>query len=401
MKIVKVICAEYLTAYITDTGKVLFAPWDYSIGKPKLIDSTLSNIVDGAGGQYACILLDKNGTAFILNNDKTTTQIPGSGYQKVFAAFKGYFLLKSGKLFAFGADVLRVNGGANITTPKQISTRNFSKISVACSTATNDFTLFAIATDGTLWKQPYNAAMVQVPVSGSVRDIASMGSSAVVAETTNNDLFFVFGYKPEILGLPWNQSAIVSIKSQFSSKGCVFPSKKLSGNTTTLHIIDANNNLFGTGDNAQGEVGAGNIFSLRYAEKPYTWAWQLVPGAYQAVIQIPGKWADIFSGETIAFYKYAFDLNGNLFSWGRNKSQSLGNGLTTNAATQSTYPNALDMPRPSYVDPLNTEWTVIPFNPANPPVQVPVAAPVTPPPPVTKQRYAVKIIYNDNSEQVL
>ena len=395
MKITKVVCGEYMTGYITDTGKLFFYPWDYSIGKPKLFDCGLSNIVDGAGGQYNVIVLDKSGNAFLANNDKTTSQIPGTGYEKVYCAFQTYFLLKAGKIYVYGEDVLNINGKVKITTPKVLtSSKTFVTLSVSCSTGEengNYTRITCIANDGTVWQQGYNSAMKQITVNGAVA-VASMGSSAIVV-LTKDDLFFIGGFKPANIGLAWNESRILSIKKQFTDKGCVWPLKQIIGNTDTLHVIDANDNMFATGDNQQGEIGAGTIYDMSKAPKPFNYSWQMEKNSYQPVIQVPGKWKEIFTGETIAFYLYAFDIYGNLFSIGRNKSQALGNGFTTDYNDQDKFPNALDMPRFSFVDPLNLkDWYVVKFNPATPIKITPAPAPtvITPDPVpemVTKESY--------------
>lgn len=392
MKVTKVICGEYMTAYLTDTGRIFFYPWDYSVNKPALFDCGLSNIVDGAGGQYNVIVLDKSGNAFLANNDKTTFQIPGTGYEKVYCAFQTYFLLKKGQFYVYGEDRLNINGGVKITTPKVLTApKLFVSMSVACSTDKNDTKITCIANDGTLWQQGNGSKISQITLPQPTLSVASMGSSVIIAATAD-DLFFIGGWKPANIGLAWDEKRVISIKKQFTDKGCVFPLKQVIGNTDTLHVIDKNDNMFATGDNQQGEIGAGEIYDMSKAPKPFNYSWQMEKNSYQPVIQVPGKWKEIFTGETIAFYLYAFDQNGNLFSIGRNKSQALGNGFTTDYNDQNYYPNALDMPRFSYVDVLNVDWKVIKFNPAAPIKMVPVPAPAVPVTPpsvetVTKEKY--------------
>ncbi len=66
------------------------------------------------------------------------------------------------------------------------------------------------------------------------------------------------------------------------------------------------------------------------------------------------KWAKLYSNNFYCFYKYAQDVDGNLYSWGRNKALVLGNGLFN--IQQADHPNALDVLQPTRVDPLTARY---------------------------------------------
>ena len=46
-------------------------------------------------------------------------------------------------------------------------------------------------------------------------------------------------------------------------------------------------------------------------------------------------------------------MNNNWYSWGRNKAQVLGNGITTNSSNQAIYPEYYNIPAPRLVTPLS------------------------------------------------
>ncbi|MBS0647404.1 MAG: hypothetical protein JSR97_12565 [Verrucomicrobia bacterium] len=412
MKIQNVLCGEYFASYITDTKKLMYNSLN------GIADTGLNNIVSGCGGQYANIVLDSAGVARIVGfrqaNGNFINTIPGTGWEQVYACYQAYFLVKAGKLYAYGKDKLNINGGADITTPKALNSMvKFTKFDSSSSSQDGYMEISGLAENGTVWQwktgQGLNA--VQVTFTGNIaRDITYVGDRAFVVETAT-DLFARGVTKPEFVGLAWNQTTFVSIKSQYTSAGAVFPTKQLIGSSNTLHIIDQNDNLYGQGEQAQGEVGAGAAYDYSIS-KNFVWSWMLTK--YQPVIKVTAepyvgtttrvdKFKKVFTGNTVAFYLYALDINDNLYSWGRNKAMVLGNGVTLNSDNESAQPNYLDMASPSYVTPLTQTWQVIPLNVNVQPPRIPQAAPapevVVPPTPTPFKRAVIRLIYNDGSSQ--
>lgn len=72
-----------------------------------------------------------------------------------------------------------------------------------------------------------------------------------------------------------------------------------------------------------------------------------------------GKFNKICTAPNNVFYMYAQDMGGNWYSWGRNKARSLGNGITLTPMDEARYPEALNIPAPELVDPINTKWRQI------------------------------------------
>lgn len=383
--IVKVVCSEYFTGFITDDNKYYHTGGSDIAGYAP-VDSGLTNIVDGDGGQYASVVRSSTGNAYVVGyrqpNTQFITQIPITGVDKVTGLFNMYILLKNGTPYVYGEDILNINGRAYINTPIALNPligRTIVKIIGSGATAMPFPTaveLTALASDGTVWRYT-NKIPVQISFPGNIAtDITYVGPNAFVAITPTN--MYAWGFRANYVGLPWNQYTPASIVSQYTGAGAALPFKQVIGNYNTLHVIDANDKLFGQGEAAQGEIGSGVGFDWLNNGQTYAWNFSLM--MYRPVTQVVtpaiNKWKNVCTGH-FAFYFYAQDMNDNWYSWGRNKARSLGNGVTLNDALSSTYPNGLDMLSPSYVTPLTQTWTILnSFNPASPPPQVPQVAPI-------------------------
>ena len=108
------------------------------------------------------------------------------------------------------------------------------------------------------------------------------------------------------------------------------------------------------GDNAEGEVGIG-IELINHAETyatPYVWNWLANGYMVSKPVQIATSrnFKEIFTGGSYVFYQYAIADNNDVYSWGRNKAMSLGNGKAINE--EAVYPNALDVLTPTLVTPM-------------------------------------------------
>jgi len=61
----------------------------------------------------------------------------------------------------------------------------------------------------------------------------------------------------------------------------------------------------------------------------------------------------LFTGPADVFYAYALTADGQLYSWGRNKTGALGNGVyPMNSQQAATYPNSWDVTTPTRVSPM-------------------------------------------------
>ena len=284
----------------------------------------------------------------------------------------------AGNVWYWGSgDILNINGGATIPAPRQLvqpAGKAMVKLVPVSATAFGNLTfVWGLASDGTVWQwDRTHSTPFQVTFAGNVaQDITMVGPNAFVIKTATDLL--TWGSMPQYAGgvSKWVVSGIQSVKSVWQAAGCVFPIKEVVGNYNSLHIIDANDNLWACGSNVQGELGNGVEYPNWVA---LAWQWNWANGMLMTMpVQIPGKFKNINTGNTIAFYLYAQDMGGNWYSWGRNKSLNLGNGLTLSINAYATYPQALNVPAPVLVTPLTQTWSVVTFNPLG--LQLPLANP--------------------------
>lgn len=385
-QIVQVGCGEYMTAFRTSDGKLYSNKWLNSSSATSY-DVGLSNVVDVSGAQYTVVALTGGGDVYVVGVSNTSgpfatlvskdyTGAAFKGNTKVYGLFQCYLSIRDGKVWYWGnGDVLNQRGGANIDAPVPLTMPSGKTMKKLVTTSPTTFgglsTLWGLATDGTLWQwDRSHTTPFQVTFPGNIAvDITMVDEKAFVIQTASD--LYTWGYYPSYAGgkNSWEVSGIQNVKSVWQAAGAVFPLKQIAGNANSLHIIDANNNMFASGSMSQGEVGNGQAFpAWRTASNPWNWDWSNGNNMV-APTQIPGKFKNICTGNTIAFYIYAQDMGGNWYSWGRNKSFSLGNGQTLapwGGQGYDSYPNALDVPAPSLVKPINQTWTVLPFNPTAP-----------------------------------
>ena len=385
-EIVQVAAGEYMTAFRTSNGRLYSTKW---IGNTSATpyDVGLSNVIDASGAQYSVVALNSAGEVYVVGISNTSgpyaTLVPTDylgnpfkGNTKVYGLYQCYLTIRDGKVWYWGTgDILNQKGGANITAPIQLtapSGKTMKKLVATSPTAVGGLTtLWGLATDGTLWQwDRTHTTPFQVSFPGGIaQDITMIDEKAFIVKTATD--LFAWGYFPSYAGArsQYEVPGVQSIKAKWEAAGCVFPIKEMVGNANSLHIIDANDNMFASGSMSQGEVGNGQELSpWRTAPIPWNWDWSNGNNMV-APTQIPGKFKNLCSGNTITFYKYVQDMGGNWYSWGRNKSFSLGNGLTLAAYGGQGYdqfPNALNIPAPTLVTPLTQTWTILPFNPTAP-----------------------------------
>ncbi len=368
-KIVQVGAGEYLTTYRTNEGKLWTVAQDgYSY---KAVPYRLKNITDVQGAQYTNIALNDSGQVFVMGLRQNglpyavavDTTADGKSFEavdKIYGWYQTYLALKNGKIFIWGEDLLKINDDKKIVAPVLLASPTGLLFKKLVPVTMNNPAILALADDGTVWLyKQWQQKPEKIKINGSARDIAGVGAAAFVVET-NNDLL-AWGYLGTYLGLPNFTIAPQSIKSKWTAAGCVFPAKEMVGNYNTLHIIDANNNLFGAGENVQGEVGNGEQYPdwKNYRPSPYNWSWKHGQ-QLTAPVQIPGKFQNIYTGTSVTFYHFVQDMGGNWYSWGRNKGLALGNGVRRLLEEEYKYPNGRTVPFPKMVEPLTVKWKLAP-----------------------------------------
>ncbi len=380
-QIIKVGAGEYFTSYLTNNGRLHAAVWTSTV--PTMRDYGISNVTDVQGAQYTNIALTSSGNVYIVGTASSVNPFanlvatdnqgqPFTGNTKVYGLFQSYLSIRNGGVWYWGiGDPLNYNGGETIDRPMKLpspSGKTMVKLVPASATAFGTLTwVWGLASDGTVWQwDRSNHNPIQVNFPGNVaQDIAIVGPMAFVVKTASD--LFAWGYDPTYAGgvASWQQSGVQSVKAAWQAAGCVFPIKELVGNYNTLHIIDANDNMFASGSNPQGNIGNGKQFS---PWRTAGWQWDWGNGQMMtAPVQIPGKFKNLQTSNTITFYLYVQDMGNNWYSWGRNKAMSLGNGQTLSMNDYAIYPEALNVPAPTLVTPLTQTWSIVPFSPTGVP----------------------------------
>ncbi|MBL9037109.1 MAG: hypothetical protein JNG84_01220 [Archangium sp.] len=212
--------------------------------------------------------------------------------------------------------------------------------------------------------------------AGVMTSMAISGSGAQLLMNGAGQLYG-FGYHGELLGQGIG-AANVAVNLPTPKRidvdlGLPLPATAIAASSSAFFVILTDGSLWAFGDAAQGEVGHGQ--ELDWAQPyncaatsscgvsntgggggPYKWSWGV--GEFivlDAVRLVPSvsSFTRVFTGNAAAYYAYALDAQGRLYSWGRNKTGNLGNGTFPFSSTQAAnLPNSWDVPLATRVDPL-------------------------------------------------
>jgi alpha-tubulin suppressor-like RCC1 family protein len=126
----------------------------------------------------------------------------------------------------------------------------------------------------------------------------------------------------------------------------------VSGHST--HVILTDGTLWGWGDSAMGEVGNGEM--LDFAPRNYSWDW----GKFERMVFRPVRiapdvhnFAALYS-TAMCFYTYAVTQDGQIYSWGRNKTGILGNGVIPTGDV-AAHPDSWNVPTATRVSPFSQQ----------------------------------------------
>lgn len=377
----EVATGEYAIGFVNQSGDV-YTPVGNDLGYSNVKVGNLAKIIQTEGGQYNTLFRDVDKIPYSLIGNSSTAVAYDQDVDNqpftcdyVHGLYKNVLALKDGELWYWCTnhpgnyapeDIL--NQGYSGVKPKKLiqpAGKILTKVVSGSATTYGALTYaLCLASDGTIWRwDRSNTTPIQVTGgwTGKVRDIAVVGPHAFVVETDAGQLWG-WGYNGSYVGAQdaWQNPNPQNITSLWTSAGVVFPSKQLATTYNTLHIIDANNNVFASGSNAQGNIGNGEQkVSWRAFTTPYLW--DLGNGQNMvSPVALGFKLKRIVSNNTVAFYLYAQDMENVWYSWGRNKARVLGNGVAMKIYDETYYSEYYNVPAPRIVTPLSTSWTVMP-----------------------------------------
>jgi len=386
--VTKIACSEYAVAYLykdslvrkftfnNASGKVQLDP--YIIGGRKAIDvAPLFNvfaILDDQHYVWRTLSGNSNNAQGNDNTQRIDVDTLGNAFNDVQSVY-GYFftglaIRSDGTVWQFAGDDYKFVFGSNapydLKKPVKINQPagvNFVKL--ICGK-----TLIGIADNGDAYywvtgSSAYTKFNVPGPVVGGGASQIDWGVLVVhdyAGGDPNMGYPYVFGSQYQY----WGGSVGASPSSPIAVKtlwGMTKPINKLFTNNNTIHYIDSVGDLYGIGDNPNGEVGNGvelvNKFDI-YAT-PLAWSWganSFQLGAPPQKIFLYNRDGTVdttkpkegFGGSAFVWYWYIQDQNDSIYFCGRNKSFVGGDGVSN--GSESTYPNALDVLVPTMRTPL-------------------------------------------------
>ena len=379
--VTKAACTEYQAAWLYSDGVVRSFVYNTKSGHVEITGFPIGGrkAVDVSTGFNRITILDDQGyvwltyagTALTARFDKDAYGAPFNGNVSIYGYFFTYLTIRQdGSIWYWGGDDYKLYGGRTLDAPVKLHQPpgvKFSKVSTGNA-------LLALSTTGDVYyweKGDSNYKKVNLPKPASDIAASHMGYFiAVVPDdiaASKDGWPYAFGPESKYWGsqIPAAPSAPVSIKALWKM---TYPIREINTNQNTLHYIDSQGDMYGMGDNANGEVGNGEEL-VNHAEKyatPYAWDW----GKYGLMVMspvkiLPGtKWKHLFTGNSFVFYNYASDVNDSLYFWGRNKSFVGGDGSSNNM--EATLPNALDVLKPTLRTPIGvkpTQTTIYNFTP--------------------------------------
>lgn len=252
------------------------------------------------------------------------------------------------------------SGGAFIT--KMLSGVDM----VAQDSAGNIWTWGADGYDLFLGRGSSPAYMVPGKINiGGGRAIDIVGPGFFHLALLSNGHVWAWGDHHEYMG-PTLTTDINTPRDITASLALPFPIAKIRSNSESTYFILTDGSLWAMGGTAVGTIGNGveldfsryGGYPLPYGTSnpfPYNWSQGQNELMQRAPVNIaPGKydWVDVYAGCALNWAAYAIDAAAQLYSWGRNKSGPLGNGVADPLDGGNTYPNAMDVPWITAVTPL-------------------------------------------------
>jgi len=402
--ITKVAAGEYETFYLLDGRLYGVASTTYRLGAGDHPPSALFppaevalpstvTVVDTYGGLHFTVAADSSGHVWqwgdiganpALQNSNVPTQITPdskgnefSGVVSVAAGITTSLAVKSdGTVWVWddcsgGLQGDGTAGSATVLQPIEVPIPLPSGVKI--TKALVQGVVVALASDGSVWSWGGGGTIANLGTNNSdymhphtlatlpadIVDIATGGNYSY-ALTSKGDVF-AWGQYAEIAGMcsGWcPQTVPLSINATVGlpAAGSATRVSSIYANSEASYVILSDGTLWGWGSNGEGLVGNGVEPDYATTNPPYAWDWGKDDLLVATAVHIaPGvhNFTRLFTGPADVFYAYALTADGQLYSWGRNKTGALGNGVyPMNSQQAATYPNSWDVTTPTRVSPM-------------------------------------------------
>ena len=388
--------------------------YDVTAGKPALVAGMPSNVQTVVGGAHHWMVLDKNGNVWCwgdnvngeCGNGQTATSsnlvtVPtqvtvdssGNPFTNVIQVIGGgtnngwnsSALKSDGTVWIWGntAYGLRGNGqqGQNNTRPVQINFPagtfitqiSIYKIGIALDSAGNVWTWGGSGEYTSPWNVGQGNAnpdyTTPTKISLPSRAVSVAGGSYWNYALLATGSLYGWGYYTSYLGIgtggfySWNGSnsnGIMTPQLLDADLNLPHPAKGIYVNGNATYVLLTDSTLWAWGDQSQGALGNGVQMNWATYHQPWNWDVGFGEMMQQKPVQIaPGlhSFTNLYTSNAWCFYAYAEDVNGQLYSWGRNKYCMLGNGVD-NADVPAdnigaVYPDSWNVPWITAVNPFS------------------------------------------------
>lgn len=364
------ILREYRCDFLRDSTLYVYS-WVTGVGG-KLVPATGNHkFIEGDGGLYNALYRKANGEVYIIEGQSTNPRF--LQYDTLGIRFTGIdvechlqtnlAVRSDGTIWISGHDT-----GKWLTTDPNRKMNRWAKIpgqpalkfvDVTKGGANGNGVLVATTETGEVWTVNDGSTMwTKKSLPGPVQKVYASESNFYIALIDGQPVGW--GQSRYLTGVTGIITGYVSLASYWGLTGKVID---LAVNGQTVHYITDDHRLWGYGDNMQGEVGVGweivnrreIMNSNRWKQYVWPWATATMSNYYQPAFIIkpqhiaPGAlFKRVFGGGYYSFYWYAEDINGNLYSCGRNKAGVLSNGLAV--SNESDLPNWGDVTKPTMIN---------------------------------------------------